>query len=169
MEAATMFLIGTGIQAGAGIAKGYSARQAGEYNEASLRRQATDEVAGAQRAAMERRVDTERVLSRQRSLAAASGAGSGPSLLDIIGDTAAAGEYRAQADMYAGEARARNLRERGRLARWEGNNAFIGSILEGVGNVAMGAARYNMHYGSTPGSTGAHPGTRTSSYGPVYG
>lgn len=162
MEAGTMMLIGTGIQAGAGIAKGYAAQQAGRYNQDVLNQQATGEIAGAQRAAMERRVETDRVISRQETVAAASGAGSGPSLLDIIGDTAQAGEYRAQAEQFAGESRARNLRDRGRIARWEGDNSFRGSILEGIGTVAMGSARYGQLYGSTPGSTG-HPGTRISS------
>jgi hypothetical protein len=144
-----MMLIGTGIQAGAGIAKGYSAQQAGRYNAAALDRQATDEVAAAQRVATERRLGTDRLISKQVALGAASGAGAGPSLLDIIGDTAQAGEYRALADQYAGDSRARSLRERGRIARWEGDNAFRGSILEGVGTIAMGGARNRLQYGST--------------------
>jgi hypothetical protein len=167
MDTATMMRIGTGIQAGAGIAKGYAARQAGEYNEAALRRQATDEVAASQRSAHEQRLATDRVISRQVAVGAASGAGAGPSLLDIIGDTAQAGEYRAQAERYAGESRARALRDRGAIARWEGDNAFRGSILEGVGSIALNEGRIRMHYGSTASATG--PGTRTSSYGPVYG
>jgi hypothetical protein len=162
MDTSTLMMMGTGIQAGAGIARGYSARQAGQYNADALDRQATDEVAGAQRASHERRVDTERVLSRARALGAASGAGSGPSLLDIMGDTVQAGEYRAQAEQYAGEARARSLRDRGRIARWEGENAFRGSILEGIGTIAVGAGRHRLHYGSTtaaPGGPGGPPGS----------
>jgi hypothetical protein len=169
MDAGTMMMIGTGVQAGAGIAKGYAARQAGVYNEGVLRQQAAGEFAGAQRAAHERRLETDRLVSRPEALAAASGAGAGPSLLDIIGDTAQAGEYRAQAEQFAGETRARSLIDRGRIARWEGDNAFRGSILEGIGTIAMGTARHGQLYGSTAGSTGAHRGTRTSSYGPVYG
>lgn len=149
MEAASMMLIGQAIQAGAGIARGYSAKQAGEYNAAALERQAADERAASQRTADEQRLATDRVISRQVAVGAASGAGAGPSLLDIIGDTAQAGEYRAQAERYAGESRARALRDRGAIARWEGDNAFRGSILEGVGGVALGAGRYGLHYGSS--------------------
>lgn len=166
MDAATMMMIGTGIQAGAGIARGASARQAGQYNADALDRQATDEVAAAQRVAAERRLETDRVISRQVALGAASGAGAGPSLLDVVGDTAQAGEYRAQADMYAGEQRARSLRDRGRIARWEGDNAFRGSILEGVGSIALGAGRHRLQYGST--SSGYDPRwqrTTTTRYG----
>src|SRR5687767_8789375 len=107
MDAATLMMVGQGVQAGAGIGKGISAQRAGAYNAAGLERQAADERAAAGRAAIERRTDTDRVISKQVAGAAASGAGGGPSLLDIIGDTAARGEYQAQSEMYAGESRAR--------------------------------------------------------------
>lgn len=168
MDTGQLFLIGTGVQAGAGIGRGYSAMSAGQYNAGVLETQAADEVAAAQRAARERRLETDRVISRQIALGAASGAGAGPSLLDVIGDTAAAGEYRARADQYAGDARARTLRDRARIARWEGTNAFTGSILEGIGTLALGRSRYETHYGSTAGSTGTG-GPRVSSWGPHYG
>jgi hypothetical protein len=149
MDAATMMMIGTGIQAGAKIGSGVNAERAGRYNAAGLERQAADERAAAQRAAFERRTDTERVISKQVATAAASGAGGGPSLLDIMGDTAARGEYQAQSEMYAGESRARTLKDRAALARHEGRNALVGSIIEGVGSIATGAARQRLNYGST--------------------
>jgi hypothetical protein len=170
MEAGTMMLIGTGIQAGSRIAGGMSARQAGAYNADALDRQGTEEVAAAQRVAAERRLETDRVLSRQVALGAASGAGAGPSLLDIVGDTAQAGEYRAQADQYQGNQRARALHERGRVARWEGDRAFMGSILEGIGGIASGAASYGLRF--APATTPPGDPTRTSSWlstGPRYG
>jgi hypothetical protein len=149
MDASQLMMVGQGVQAGAGVAKGISAQRAGEYNAAGLTRQAGDERAAAQRAAMERRTDTERVISKQVAGAAASGAGAGPSLLDIMGDTAARGEYQAQAEMHAGESRARTLQDRAAIARHEGRNAFVGSIIEGVGTIATGAARNRLNYGST--------------------
>lgn len=149
MDAGTMFLIGTGAQAGARVAGGLSAREAGNYNARAIEAQAPQEIAAAQRTAAERRLDTERLISRQRALGAASGAGTGPSLLDIIGDTAQQGEYRAQADMYQGQERARALRDRARMARFEGNRAFIGSILEGVGTIASGAATHGLRFAQT--------------------
>jgi hypothetical protein len=151
MEAANLYLIGTGIQSGA--------------NAAGLERQAAEEFAAGQRAAGERRRNTDLVISRQRALAAASGAGAGPSLLDIIGDTAGRGEYQAQSEMFLGESRARNLKNRAAAARYEGENAFIGSILEGVGNVALGAGRYGGIYAPSARPRASGPWRTTVSYG----
>lgn len=142
-------MIGQGVQAGAKIGSGISAQRAGAYNAAGLERQAADERAAAQRAALERRTDTDRVISKQVATAAASGAGGGPSLLDIIGDTAARGEYQAQSETYAGESRARTLQDRAALAKHEGRNALVGSIIEGVGGLATGMARQRLTAGST--------------------
>jgi hypothetical protein len=156
MDAGTMMLIGTGIQAGARVGGGVNAERAGRYNAAGLERQAAGEVAAAQRAAFERRTDTERVISKQVATAAASGAGGGPSLLDVIGDTAARGEYQAQSEMFAGSERARTLKDRAAITRQEGRNALVGSILEGVGTVATGTARYGLNFGSSAPSTGGY-------------
>jgi hypothetical protein len=163
METATLMMLGTGLQAGGKIAGGISAQEAGDYNAAALKRQATDEIAGAQRQAIERRRETDRVISTQITRAASSGAGFGPSLLDVIGDTAERGEYQAQADMYGGRSRAANLRDRAALARHEGDSAFAGSLLEGVGGLAIGAGRYDYLYGTRKPSI---PAWRTTvSYG----
>ena len=141
MDASSMMLLGYGVQAAAGISAGMSARDAGRYNATMLERRATEERAVAQRTAAERRRETDRVIGRQIALAAASGAGFGPSVIDLVGDTAARGEYQAQGEMYTGESRARNLETRAGLARYQGDAAFSGSILEGVGTVAVGLGR----------------------------
>jgi hypothetical protein len=164
MDAGTMMLIGTGIQAGAGVGKGMAAQNAGNYNAGMLERAAADERASAQRQAQERRRQTDLVISKQVAGAAASGAGFGPSLLDIIGDTAQRGEYMAQSEMYSGEARARNLIDRSKIARYEGDQAFTGSILEGLGTAAMGYGRYNSLYG-TGKTTPIGPWRTTVNYG----
>jgi hypothetical protein len=147
MEAATLYLVGTGIQAGAKVGAGMHALDASRFNAAALERQAAGERAAGQRTAFERRREADLVISRQIALGAASGAPTGPSLLDIIGDTAARGEYQAQGEMYTAEARARNLQDRANIARWEGRNAFTGSILEAVGSIGIGAGRYGMNFG----------------------
>lgn len=167
MDAGTLMLIGTGVQAGSRIAGGINAQRSADYNARALEAQAPQEIAAAQRTAMERRLETERLISRQVALGAASGAGTGPSLLDVIGDTAQQGEYRAQADQYQGEERARSLRDRARVARYEGTNALIGSVLEGVGSLAMGGMRYGLNFGSTGTRSGYDPtwSRTTVSYG----
>jgi len=166
MDAGTMMLIGTGIQAGSKIAGGIGARQAADYNAKAMEAQAPQEIAAAQRAAIERRTETDRVISQQVARGAASGAGAGPSLLDVIGDTAQAGEYRAQAEQYQGNERARQIRDRARVTRWEGDRAFMGSIIEGIGGLASGAATYGARF--APSTTGGYDPTwrrTTVSYG----
>lgn len=165
MNTATMMMIGHGVQAGAKIAGGVSTRDAASYNAAGLERQAAEERAAAQRTALERRRDADRVISKQITLAAASGAGGGPSLIDIVGDTAAEGEYRAQAEMYGGEARARALKDKANLARWEGRNAYRGSILEGIGGLALGVGNYGLRYGTPTRTTPIGPWRTTVTYG----
>lgn len=161
-----LMMIGTGIQAGAKIAQGQSAKDAADYNATMIERKAAEERAAAQRTAIERRKEGERVISKQIAGAAASGAGFGPSLLDVIGDTAARGEYQAQADMYTGEARARGLKDQAALTRYEGRNAYAGSILEGVGGLALGMGKYGGAYGTGSSKvTPIGPWRTTVSYG----
>lgn len=165
MEAATLYLVGSGVQAGARVAGGLNARDAANFNAASLERQSAAERAAGQRSAFERRREMELVLSKQRAIGAASGAGTGPSLLDIIGDTAARGEYQAQGEMYTGEARARNLQDRANIARREGGNAFTGSILEAIGGIGLGAGRYGMNFGTGTTTNRIPPFRTTVTYG----
>ena len=165
MDTATMYLIGTGIQAGAKVAGGLSARDASRFNAAGLERQSAEERAAGQRSAAERRTEMERAISRARAIGAASGAGAGPSFEDILGEIGARGEYQAQSEMYLGESRARNLKDRANAARYEGDRAFMGSILEGVGTVALGGSRYDALYGPSTRSTRIPPFRTTVTYG----
>jgi hypothetical protein len=155
MDTGMMMMLGTGLQFGAKIAQGQAAQRAADYNAKMLERKAAEERAIAGRKAEERRTEMERVISKQVAGAAASGAGFGPSLLDVIGDTAARGEYQAQGEMYSGEAAARDLKDRAKIARWEGDNAFKGSILEGISGLALGMGRYSNTYGGGSSVTSA--------------
>lgn len=165
MDAGTMMLVGQGVQAGARVGSGISAQRAGAYNASALEAQAPQEIAAAQRTAIERRLETDRLISRQVAQGAASGAGFGPSLLDVIGDTAQQGEYRAQAEQYQGEERARGLRDRARIARWEGGNALTGAIVEGIGGLALGAGRYRQQYGASTTTSPIGPWRTSVTYG----
>lgn len=163
MDTGTLYLLGNGLKAGAGIGAGYGGMQEGKtkqkianYEAAGFERQADEEVAAAQRQAIERRQKTDLLTSKQLALGAASGSSmSSPGLLDIIGDTEQEGEYRALADQYVGDQRAAGLRDKAKVRRVEGeaakikgNNAFIGSILEGASGYATGMDTYRRNYGS---------------------
>ena len=163
MDTGTLFLVGQGLKAGATIGGGFAANSQGKtaqaianYEAAGYERQGTEEFAAAQRQAIEQRKKTDRVISTQIARGAASGSSvNSPGLLDIIGDTAQEGEYRAAAETYGGEQRAAGLKDKanvrraeGEAARSRGSNAFIGSILEGVTVGATGMDTYRRNYGS---------------------
>lgn len=102
-----------------------------------LRGMAGQERATAQRAAIEERRRAGLLESRARAVAAKSGGGvSDPSVIDLIGDISAEGEYRALTRMYEGETAAQSLeleaKERKRLARAKS----ISTILSGASTFA---------------------------------
>jgi hypothetical protein len=158
MDTETLFRVGVGLRFGSQIGQGVTAlsdanfvHKAKDYEAAGYERQASEERAAAQRQAIEQRKATDLVISKQIAGAAASGSAvSSPTILDLIGDTAQEGEYRALADMYGGEARARSLQDRANMSRAEGSaaetrgrNKFAGSIVEALSTKAGSEYRFS--------------------------
>lgn len=116
-------------------------------------------VAAAQRsAAEERRV--ARIKESRAVAVAAHGGGSvdDPTVIDIIGDIGAEGEYRALTHMYEGNQRAREHRIEAALKRYEGAMAKRG------GQIALQQSKYSAHqskFGMI--STGASQGAAIAS------
>lgn len=157
------------VQAGSMVAKGYGERnmaraegdasmRAAEVEAAGLRERAKEERAAANYAASERREAAEKVMGRQVALAAASGGGTGGTILDIIGETAARGELQAQGEKYKGEQVARGLESKAELGTWQagtrakalrqkGDAAFTGSIFEGAVKGMDTVYKYGEHEG----------------------
>lgn len=84
--------------------------------------------AGQERAASQRRMLAEKkkeglVQSALQARAAASGGGSDPSVVDLAGDIAAEGKYRAMTALYEGESLARSLESGADLKTFEGAEA----------------------------------------------
>lgn len=147
-NAAMMEAIGTGLKAGAQVSAGMAANTAAKFEAGQLKTRASEERAASQREVSERRRKTGIVMSRQKALAASSGAGvTNASILDLIGDTAQHGEFLAQADMAIGESRARGLEDQAAAARFRGKNALSGSILEGVTTGITGLAKMRKTFG----------------------
>ncbi len=90
--------------------------------------------ASAQRAAGEERRDARYLSSRARAVAAASGAGaSDPTVVNLLADIEAEGEYNALARMYEGEESARGDQYAARARRSEGNAAMNAAYFGMVG------------------------------------
>jgi hypothetical protein len=150
----SMAVVGTAASVGGKLFSGYSANKAaktnaalaqqeGEFTARQLERQAVDERRAGQVAAQEKRLDLARLVSQQRAIAAASGAGGvgTPTVADLMSDAIARGEYLAQTESYIGESRARGRLDQASAARAKGanaaaqykkagKNAFYGSILD---------------------------------------
>jgi hypothetical protein len=161
MDTGTLFLLGTGLKMGAQVGAGFGAFREGQikndaakYAAAGYERQGTEEVAAATRAAAEERRKTDRLISKQIAIGAASGSAvNSPGILDIIGDTAQEGSVRARGELYTGMSKADGLKDKASLARLEGKvarlkgiNQFTGSILEGAKTYGEGMDEYRKKY-----------------------
>jgi len=149
---------------GEGKAGAVAGRQAAEFTAGQLEREAAEDRAAAQRAAMEEEAKAELVQSRRAALAAASGAGAGASLLDMYEDTEARAQYLADIERYKGESKARGNLDHAAATRVQAGNAaaasirkgdaaFVGTMLEATGTAAKGYAEYR------------YPNSRRARYG----
>lgn len=128
------------VIAGVGtIVSGISANESAKYEAKQLDMKGAEERAAAQRDAAEQRTQTGRVTSRQQALAASSGfSATDDTILNLEGDTAQAGAYRAGMITYGGESRAAGLTAQAKGARMSGKAALIGSIISGTGQAVSG-------------------------------
>jgi len=152
-----------------GKATAAATMQAADVEARRLRRMASEEYATGQRTAEDKRLEAERAMSRQKALAASSGAGVATgTILDLIGKTAARGKYLADTERYRAQSRASGYRDTAaaRLmdaqnaaaaAKRRGQAAFLGSILEGLGTAAGAAHRIGTSRAAASG-TGSRTG-----------
>ncbi len=144
--------VGTVVSAGAAEEQGKAAQQAAEMQAMARERQAREREAAAGREAASQERKTNAVLSRQQAVAAASGGGAtDPTVLDLMGDTAAQGAYNSASALYEGFAAGRSLDEqaaidrfRGQQARRAGQISSMGTLLSGVSNFASAAKGLRM-------------------------
>lgn len=112
---------GTALQAIGQIQSGNAAAKAANYQAAEMRKNAGQERATAQRAAAEEHRRERIIQSNLIARSAGSGAGaSDPTVIDLSGDIAEEGLYRANTALFTGEERARSLETGARLQQYEG-------------------------------------------------
>jgi uncharacterized protein YfiM (DUF2279 family) len=115
-----------GGMSSASAAKEAGARQktANEFEAAQLDQAAGQAIATSQREAEEQRRNTRMVQSRALALSAASGGGTmDPTVVNLIGDIAGEGAYRAGVALYQGADKARQLGMASSAKRYEGDLA----------------------------------------------
>lgn len=150
----------------AASAKEAGARQkaASEFEAAQLEQNAGQAIASSQREAEEQRRQTRLVQSRALALSAASGGGvTDPTVVNLIGDIAGEGAYRAGVALYQGADKARQMnmgasakRYEGDLAVEAGNNKAKAYRMQGIAG-AFGSATslFGKYGGGGPGAAAA--------------
>lgn len=147
---AEIALIGSIIQGVGSIAGGIAANNAAQEEALQMEARGKEDFAASQREAGERRREAALVQSRQQALAAASGAGASadaPTIVRLMGDTAAQGEYNAQTDLYGGRQRRAGMRDSARARRAEGRASLLGSVFDAAGTIAGGTNSYGQRRG----------------------
>lgn len=135
-----LLIAGTAVSAAGAIQAGNQQQAALDAQAAARERQANEQRAVSQREAAARRNNAEQVLSRQRAVAAASGGGaSDKTVLDIMGDTEAEGDFQAASALYEGETQGRNLDYQAGIDRMEARNARLSGFINAGSTVLSGA------------------------------
>jgi hypothetical protein len=153
-----------------------AAQQAKEYEAAQAEVNAGQEMAAAQRRALDERRRATMLASRALAVGAASGAGTSGSVEEIISDIAGEGSYRAALQIYGGEDRARRLQAGAAGARYEGDSLAsfgrsqaTGSYIGALGRGISGGYSLYDKYGrggpsaaASSGGAGAYPDAGSS-------
>ena len=134
--------LGTLLTTAGTLYSGVRAMQTGNQQASILQQKGEQELAIAQRKAMESRRQKDLVLSRQRAVAAASGGGAtDPTVMSIMGQTEKQGEYNALMDMYNGRTMRADLFNEAASAKASGRDALIGSVISAGSGIYSGYSR----------------------------
>lgn len=132
-------LAGTAAGVAGAVQQGRAAKKEAAFAAAQEERKAAETTAVASRTAEDRRREVNRLISKQTSLSAADGGGPiNPTILDVIGDTAAQGEYLASSDLYNGRNAAAGMMDQASVDRARGKNQMAASWIDAIGTAADG-------------------------------
>lgn len=138
---------GTILSAGSQIGAGISARRAGEYEAAQSGVAAGQAQAASHRTAAEVERRSKLLQSRALAVGAASGGGTGGTVMDLIAGIAGEGAYRSQLALFEGNDTARALNARGDAARFQGAQAQRAGFIGAVGSLLKGGKSLFEKYG----------------------
>jgi len=142
----TLAILGSALGAVGSVASGASQSAALKAQANAAERQANEEQAAAQRDAISRREEANLVLSRQQAVAAASGgSATDTTILNLIGNTAARGDYNVASSIYEGKARAANLYDQAAIDRQQARASMLSGIIGGGATLLQGISSYNRY------------------------
>lgn len=131
------------LEAGSTLLSASSIQRGASSDARQLRRMAGQERATSQRAGIEERRRAALLESRARAVAAGSGAGvSDPTVVKLMADIEAEGEYRALNRQYEGETAASSLEAEATQRKKNAGGQVISTLLSG------GARTFASKYGS---------------------
>lgn len=144
----TLGLVGTGISAIGTIGAGVEAKNQAEYQREVAEQQEDEARAASQRQAAERRREGRLAMSRQRAVIAASGGSTAEdSVLDIMGDTAAAADQNAKTEIYKGEQQARGYKDAANVAAYQAKIAMPSAFIGAAGDLFAGVSNMYSRFG----------------------
>ncbi|AXV15122.1 hypothetical protein CYG48_05055 [Neorhizobium sp. SOG26] len=158
--------IGTAVQTFGTIQAGREANARAQYEAKVQEQQADEAYAASQRDAAEKYRQGRLMLSQQRAAIAGSGGDlTDPSVLDIMGDTAAEIDLAARTDIYKGDQQARGYNDAAKNSRISGKNALNASYISAAGSLFSGVSNMYSRFGQQARSTKPASGSTRPLYG----
>ncbi|MDE2439843.1 MAG: hypothetical protein KGP14_02370 [Betaproteobacteria bacterium] len=155
-----MGIIGGLVSAAGSVLGGIAAANQADGQAKAMDIAANEASAVGQRNAIQRQREANYVLSRQRSVAAASGgSASDPTVVDLMAKTGVEGDYQAKSAIYEGDTRRDNLNYQADLTRMQGDQALLSGFIGGATSMINGFSSFRM--------AGLMPYQPT--YAPIYG
>lgn len=140
--------VGTGIQVLGTIQAGNDANARAQYEAKQQEMQADEAVAASQRDAAAEHRQGQQLLSQQRAAIAGSGGSlTDPSVIDLMGDTAAEANLAARTRMYQGDQQARGYNDAAKASRISGRNARTASLISAAGGLFSGVSSMYSRFG----------------------
>lgn len=152
--------IGSLIQVGGTLQAGREEEAKHLYQQKVQRQQADEAQAASQREAAARRREGEFLLSQQRAgVAAGGGSVTDPSVIDLMGDTAAEVDLAARSDLYRGEQQARGYNDAAKISGIDAKNAVTRSRWQAAGGLFAGVSNMYSRFGQQARATAPATGS----------
>ncbi len=124
---------GAAVTTVSAIQQGQAQQQQAQAEARALVNKSNADASAAQRQAQDYRRQAQYAISRGQALAAASGAGAtDPTVVNVLGQIAGEGDYRALTSLYTGETQSQNDLSGAQAARNEGSAAGKAGFLRGI-------------------------------------
>mgnify|MGYP001588333000 CR=1 FL=1 len=143
-----LILASTAAAGGGQVMSSNAESAAAEANARQLEMRGKAEQASASVQADRKRKEADALISKQRAIAAASGGGTGGSAAEIMGETAAQGQYSSDLEMWLGSEKRSGDQYAAQIARMEAKAKRKALPFQVGSAVLSGASR--AYYGRTP-------------------